>query len=245
MMEDRHARTRLLVGEAGLARLREAAVAVVGLGGVGGYAVEALARAGVGGLVLVDFDTVAPSNLNRQLLATEATLGRRKAEVAAERVASIDPACRVVVRTERLTAENAEGLLGGGVTHVVDAIDDVAAKTALLALLHARGLPHAACMGAGGLAEPTGIAVADIARTEGCPLARAVRLRLRRMGVARGIRCVYTPRSRLANPAPPAEDGARRPQGTLSFMPGLIGLTAAGVILNDIAGCAAPGGLLE
>ncbi len=243
MMEDRFSRTRLLVGEAGLARLAGAVVAVVGLGGVGGYAVEAIARAGVGRLVLVDFDHVVPSNLNRQILATESTLGKGKTEVAAERVAGLHPGCETLVRPMRLTPENVSTVLTEEVTHVIDAIDDVPAKVALLTALHARGVPHVACMGAGGLTDPTGIEVADIGRTRGCPLARAVRLRLRKAGIARGVRCVYTPRPRL--PVSRPAGAARTPQGTLSFMPGLIGLTAAGVIINDIVACADHGRLLE
>jgi len=243
MTEDRFSRTRLLVGEDGLARLAQAVVLVAGLGGVGGYVVEAIARAGVGRIVLLDFDRVAESNLNRQILATTSTLGMRKVDAAAERVAQIQPGCEAIARDIRLVPGNVANLLTEDVTHVVDAIDDVTAKIALLTAVHERGLPHAACMGAGGMVEPSGIEVADISRTQGCPLARAVRLRLRKLGISNGIRCIYTPRPRV--PAQ-ATEGTERPlQGTLSFMPGLIGLTAAGVIIRDIVACDTHHGLLE
>lgn len=244
MMDERHARTRLLVGDEGMARLLAARVAVVGLGGVGGHALEAIARAGVGHVIAVDFDRVEPSNLNRQILATEFTMGRSKTAAAEDRVHAINPACQVTAHKIRLTPDNVSCLLDDRPGFVIDAIDDVPAKAWLLATLHEHGIPCVACMGAGGLADPTGIRVEDISQTKECPLARAVRLRLRKLGIGQGIPCVYSPRPRTRAATPPPAEG-RRPQGTLSYMPGLIGLTAAAVALRHILGAESTDRLIE
>jgi len=247
---DRFQRTGILVGQDGLERLRNAHVAIFGLGGVGGYALEAIARTGIGNILIADFDTVEPSNINRQLLALDATVGRLKTEVAHERIRQINPTARVVVWSQFIEAEKVEDLLhhfehecAFPVQFAIDAIDAVASKASLLYALHNRGAVTVSCMGAGSRLNPTGYQVADIAATRHCPLARAVRQRLRRLGIDSGIRCVYSEENlnRVAvsdeTGATDRGDGDRRKknaQGTISYVPGLVGLMAAGVIIEDI-----------
>jgi len=226
-------RTRILVDEDGLAALRNARVFLAGLGGVGSYAAEALARAGVGSLTLVDHDCVAGSNLNRQLPALRSTLGRKKLEVMAQRILDINPACRLA-----LIDDNVAQHLAGPFDVVLDAIDSLSAKTALLETAYRGGLPVVASMGAGGRLDPTRIRVTDLQATRVCPLARAVRTQLRRRGVGRGILAVWSEETPLP-PLPPQEVSRGRPRavnGTVSYMPALFGLTLAGVAIQRVLG---------
>ena len=236
-MSDRHARTRLLVGEDGLRRLQSARVAVIGLGGVGGYALEALARAGVGSLFLVDAEVLDITNMNRQILALDDTVGRPKVDVARERVMRINPETQVETSRVFMSPDNVKSLLPEGIGYAVDAIDSVAPKVALLSNLLQRGIPFVSCMGAGSRLAPTGIRVGDISETKGCPLARAVRQQLRKLGIMQGIRCVYSEEMPIHSTegAPETYQG-KRINGTISYVPGIVGLTAAGVIINDILG---------
>jgi len=238
------ARTELLVGREGMARLRNACVAVYGLGGVGSHAFEALARAGVGSFLLVDFDEVHPTNINRQLLALHSTVGRKKTELAVERLAQINPDAHVETVDEFLSSRNLDRLLPDSVTHAIDAIDALGPKAALLAALHQRPIPFVACMGASSRLSPTNIRVGDLVDIRHDPLAKRVRTRLRKYGIEHGIRCVYSdePPQKVFDrdePPEPAPPGANRPRvspvrGTISYLPGLIGLTAAGLIVTDI-----------
>jgi len=239
---ERFARTRLLVGKKGLDRLALARVAVVGLGGVGGYALEALARAGIGSLFLVDANTVEPNNINRQILALDDTVGRAKVDVARERVLAINPSARVDVLREFLMPETVQNVLPDDVEYAIDAIDSVPTKVSVIRTLVERGVGLVSCMGVGGKLNPCDVRVADIGQTQGCPLARAVRIQLRKQGVYKGVRCVYSEENRGAfsdvdaNGAP-----AKRTQGVISYMPGIVGLTAAGLIVNDILAGGQPG----
>ena len=226
-MSDLFERTRLLVGEEGIERLANASVAVFGLGGVGGYALEALARAGAGRLFVVDADVVDATNLNRQILALEGTVGRAKVDVARERVQGINPAATVVAVREFLTPGNIETHVPDGLQYAIDAIDDVPAKVHLLATLHARGVHTVSCMGAALRLDPNGIRVADIGKTSGCPLARTIRQRLRKRGIDSGIVCVYSD-------APPRAPAPGLALGSISYVPGIVGLTAAGVVISQI-----------
>lgn len=235
-------RTRLLVGDEGVERLRDASVAVIGLGGVGGYALEALARSGVGRLLLVDCDDVDVTNGNRQILALHHTLGRRKIDVARERIAAI---CSETV-TETLNLfvrEDALQELKLDVRwHVIDAIDTLDSKVALLRHLYEAAIPCVSSMGAGQRLDPSRVRVADIGRTQGCPLARLVRQRLRRLGIDKGIACVFSDEPPLsrgeAENVPVREESCsatnKAPVGSISYLPALFGLTAAGVIINAI-----------
>jgi tRNA A37 threonylcarbamoyladenosine dehydratase len=233
-MADHFIRTRLLVGEDGFQRLRQARVAVFGLGGVGGYALEALARASVGYLVLVDSDVVEATNLNRQVLALHSTLGLPKVEVGRERARQINPGCIIEVHRVELTPENVATAVPTTFDYAIEAIDTVAAKVALLALLHGRGVRLVSCMGAASKLDPAAIRVGDISETKGCPLARIVRQGLRKAGIEKGIRCVYSEENLGQVSEPDEENGGRRYRGTISYMPGLAGLTAAGLIIKDI-----------
>jgi tRNA threonylcarbamoyladenosine dehydratase len=215
-------------------RLRKAKVALFGLGGVGSYALEALARAGVGHLHLVDSERVEPSNLNRQLLALESTLGVPKVEVARERVAQINPDAVVTTQQEYVTPDNPEDYLPQDVGYAVDAIDSVRSKIALLRALHGRGIPFVACMGAACKLAASGVQVADISETSHCRLAHKIRIQLRRAGIVRGVRCVYSEEAAVEQRGASAASSDRFVRGTISHVPGIVGLTAAGVIINDI-----------
>ncbi len=231
----RFSRTRQLVGEDGMCRLRSATVVVCGLGGVGSYAFEALVRAGIGHIVAIDADTVEASNINRQLVALDNTVGQAKVEIVRQRAALIHPDGIITPIQARITPENADSLIPSGVGYGVDAIDSLDAKIALIRLFCARGIPFVSCMGAARRLDPTRIQVADIAATQYCPLAKRVRLALRACGIQRGVRCVYSSEPACAEKEPAS---ASRSYGSLSFIPGIIGLTAAGVIINDILGAA-------
>ena len=249
MHDPRFERTRLLLGEAALARLAAARVTVVGLGAVGSYAVEGLARGGVGHLRLVDFDRVEISNINRQLYALESTLGRPKAELAAARVKDINPACAVEALALFVNRETVAAVLEPRPDLVIDAIDSLNAKVTLLAACVEAGVPAIASMGAARRTDPAQIRVADIGETFGCPLARFVRKRLHRRGIRSGIRCVFSgeaaddatvecgvrsaecgegePEPRTLNPEPFPGGRRRRAMGSSSCLTGIMGLMAA------------------
>ncbi len=236
-MKDIFARTRLLLGDDGLARLAAARVAVFGIGGVGGYAVEALARSGVGALDLIDSDTVDATNLNRQIIATLPGVGRPKVSVAAERVASINPACTVRAHECFFLPETADQFDFAAFDYVIDAVDTVAAKIALVEAARAAGTPIVSSMGAGNKLDPTAFRVADIYETSVDPLARVMRRELRRRGIS-ALKVVYStepPRE----PVPDGErvkDGTRPAPGSVAFVPSVAGLILGGEVVRDLAG---------
>lgn len=249
-MLHRYSRTELVIGREGVARLQAAHVAVFGIGGVGSYVVEALARAGIGRLTIVDFDDVCVTNLNRQLVALESTLGRPKVEVMAARVADIDPRCQVVAEKVFYTAERRDALLRD-YSFVVDAIDTVEQKVDLIASCVERHLPVVACMGTGNKLDPTRFVVADIAKTHTCPLAKAVRLGLRARGIAKGVPCVFStelPLPRRESDGDGDRDGVcpdraeqelhgtmrRQIPGSISFVPPAAGLVLASVVVRSL-----------
>ncbi len=202
MTDTRFTRTELLIGPAGLRRLAESKATVVGLGAVGSYAVEALARCGVGNLRLVDFDVIRPSNINRQLYALESTIGRPKVELARERVLDINPACRVEVLRQFMHVETMDEILGpvaatDGASAVrpdiiIDAIDSLTPKVELLTAIAARHLRVVSSMGAARRTDPTAIRIGPLKAVRNCPLARWIRKRLRGRGVALDFPCVYS-----------------------------------------------------
>lgn len=220
-MDDRYSRTRKLIGEEGLERLKGSSVLVVGVGGVGSYAAEAVARAGVGRITLMDGDTVQPSNLNRQLVALTSTLGRNKAEVMEERIRDIDPGTDVTALA-RFYEENDELDLTA-YDWVIDAIDSVFAKTALIQTATEKGVSIISAMGAAGKFD-TQFRVADISKTSTCPLAKVMRKRLREIGIEH-LPVVFSEEK----PAP--RDGDL---GTLSYVPGSAGLCLAGYVIRSI-----------
>ncbi len=235
-------------------RLAAARVAVFGIGGVGGYVVEALTRSGVGNLILVDHDQVDVTNLNRQIIATEETLGRDKVEVAAERIARIDPDCRVETRKEFFLPENRDAFDFASFDYVVDAIDTVAGKLALIECAKAAGTPIISSMGTGNKLDPSALQVADIYDTSVCPLARVIRRECRARGIE-SLKVVYSQeeprkpvRDEVADQAKggqveagQAENGqaARREKpapGSTAFVPPAAGLIIASEVVKDLAG---------
>lgn len=236
MHESRFSRMELLVGGDGLRRLTDASVAVFGVGGVGGYAVEALARAGVGRLTLVDFDVVAPSNINRQIHALDGTVGRAKVQVMAERCRAINPAIRVEPLQEFYGQETAEVLLGRGFDQVLDCIDHITSKLHLIQRCKERGLPIISSMGAANKLDPTKVVVADLFQTQKCRLARILRKELRKRGIESGVPVVYSTEEFPPLSESGAEERGRRVTlGSSSYIPPIFGLTMAGEVIRALA----------
>lgn len=236
-------RTALLLGEEGVARLRAAHVILFGLGGVGGHVAEALARAGVGQLTLVDADTVAESNLNRQILALRSNLGQPKAQAAAARVRAINPDCRVQPVEMFYLPENADSLPFDGADYVVDAVDTVTAKLEIITRAQAAGVPVISCMGTGNKLHPEKLEVTWLDKTQGCPLARVMRRECKARGLGR-VRVVYStePPIRHAGDTTPQAAGDRpgnakkSTPGSAAFVPGCAGLMLAAEVVRAIAG---------
>ena len=231
----------MVLGKEAVEKLRRSRVAVFGLGGVGGYAVEALARSGIGALDLVDHDKVSLSNLNRQLYATYRTLGRYKADVAEERVKEISPDCEVRAFRVFFLPETRDQFDFTRYDYVVDAIDTVKGKLALIEAARAAGTPVISSMGAGNKTDPTAFRVADIHRTSVCPLARIMRAECRKRGIDR-LKVVYStepPVCPQGRPDPAeAEPGAPRKDvpGSVAFVPSVAGLVLAGEVVRDLCG---------
>ncbi len=230
-------RTHILVGDEGLEKLKQANVFVAGLGGVGSYVVEALARSGISKLTIVDNDTVNQSNINRQLPALNSTIGKPKTRVIEHRVKDINPDCQLTVIENFLRSENIDDyLLGQKYDYIADCIDSLNSKVGLVEAAYNHGLNIISSMGAGGKLDPTRIEVTDLFKTHECPLAKMMRSRLRRRGIKKGIKAVFS--SEIPQrPLPPEPTDSGRPRsvvGSISFIPSIFGLTMAGVIINDI-----------
>lgn len=241
MISEQFTRTEGLLGRAAMKRLANARVAVFGIGGVGGYACEALARSGVGALDLVDSDRVAASNLNRQIIATHGTLGRLKAEVMRERIFQINPEAAVEIYPCFFLPENKEKFPFGEYDYIVDAVDTVAAKIALVLVAEERGIPIISSMGAGNKLDASAFRVADIYSTKVCPLARVMRRELKKRGI-RKLKVVYSEEMPLAPVgAMDGEEGRRSAPGSVAFVPSVVGLIMAGEVVKDLAGIAAKG----
>ncbi len=211
-------------------KLRHAKIAIFGIGGVGGYALEALARAGVENLYIYDFDRVMPSNINRQIYALDSTIDRDKADVALNRVLDINPDASVNLFKKKLTIENIGEVFTNDFTYAIDAIDDIPAKVELIFQLSINKKIFISSMGAGNRLDPGKIKIEDIAKTSYCPLAKRVRKQLRGKGLYKGIMTVYStesPDRRIKH-----EPGS--PVGSISYLPGIFGLTAAGYIIQKI-----------
>lgn len=231
-------RTEMLLGTQALERLAGARVAVFGIGGVGGYTVEALARGGVGKLDLVDSDRISLSNLNRQLLALHSTLGMRKVDVAKARVLDINPRAEVTLWPLFYSRETAEQFDFSQYDYIVDAIDTVSAKLLLVERAANAGTPIISCMGTGNKLNPAEFQVADISGTSMCPLARVMRRELGKRGI-RHLKVVYS-REEALRPTGWEEEaaalGKRQIPGSVSFVPGAAGLILAGEVIRDLAG---------
>lgn len=234
-MREEDIRTAMVLGDEAVLRLKSAKVAIFGIGGVGGYCVEALARAGVGELHLIDSDKVSLSNINRQIIALHSTVGRYKTEAMRERILDINPEAKVVVYNTFFDEENARIFDFSSYDYVVDAIDSLKSKVLLIKLARAAGCEIISAMGAGNKFDPTRFEVADISKTSVCPLARAVRLALRKEGIT-SLKVVYSkelPTDNKADTAAEKCDGKRAP-GSLSFVPSVMGLIIAGEVIKDI-----------
>ena len=230
-------RSLLVFEEQGLEKLSQAHVLVAGVGGVGGFVIEALARAGVGELTIIDHDVVSASNKNRQIIALNSTIGQNKAEVMESRIADINPACKVNVSKAFIRPEDMDNLLSFPYTYVVDAIDSLNCKVSLVATAYNKGLPVVSSMGAGRRVDPSKIALCDISKTHGCALARNMRQRLKKQGIKKGVMTVFSTEI-PKEPGPMEEiEGARGRvvNGTASYMPGIFGLMLAGYVIAKIA----------
>ena len=235
-MREQFLRTEMLLGTRALERLQGARVAVFGLGGVGGYAVEALARSGVGSLDLIDNDTVSVSNLNRQILATHSTVGMRKVDAARQRVLDINPECQVRTYPVFYTPETADSFDFTQYDYIVDAIDTVTGKLALVEHARAAGTPIICCMGTGNKLDASAFQVADISKTSMCPLARVMRRELAKRGI-RHLKVVYSQEEALTPTGWDEEAaalGKRQIPGSVAFVPGAAGLLLAGEVIRDL-----------
>jgi len=230
-MNERSIRTAMLLGENAIETLAGKHVAVFGIGGVGGFCAEALARAGVGSLTLVDDDTVSVSNLNRQLVALRSTVGMPKTEVMAARIADIDPDCRVTVLTKRYTEETKEEFFSLGFDYVADCIDSVACKTSLIETSIRRQIPIISAMGTGNKLDPTKFVITDLSKTSGCPLARVMRRELKQRGILHHTVLYST--EQAIKPLFQPEEGKAVP-GSVSWVPSCAGLMMAGHIIQKL-----------
>lgn len=249
-MQEQFSRTQMLIGEEGLSGLQRARVAVFGIGGVGGYVVEALVRSGVGAFDLIDNDTVALSNLNRQIIATQDTVGRDKVEVMRERILSINPDAIVNVHKCFYLPETAEQFDFTQYTYVVDAVDTVTAKIDIIMRAKEAGVPVISAMGAGNKLDPTAFRVTDIYKTTMCPLAKVMRRELKKRGVKQ-LKVVYSTEQAISPSAGTADiqraetesdagaeysTARKRIPGSIAFVPSVAGLIIAGEVVKDIIG---------
>lgn len=225
-------RTAILLGKENLEKLKHARVAVFGIGGVGGYVVEALVRSGVGALDLIDKDVVSESNINRQIIALHSTVGRYKTEVAAERARDINPDICVRVYNTFYLPETAELFDFSQYDYVVDAIDTVSGKLAIVEQAKKANVPVIAAMGAGNKLDPTRFEVTDISKTSVCPLARVMRRELKKRGIEH-LKVVYSKEEPMPSPIVDEESGKSVP-GSVAFVPSVVGLILAGEVIKDL-----------
>lgn len=239
-------RTELAIGAEGLERLKKSSVAILGMGGVGSYAAEALARAGVGKLVLVDRDVVDITNLNRQIHALHSTIGRSKVELMAERIKEINPECVVIPLKMFYTEETYEQVFQEPLDYVVDAIDTITYKIHVVQECKKRGIPIISSMGAANKMDPTAFMVADLFETSYDPIAKVMRRKLKKLGITRGVKVVYSKEKPLkqredvlkqivTQPDSPISK-VKRPPASISFVPPVAGLILAGVVVKDLLG---------
>lgn len=231
-------RTRLLLGEEKLRRIQSAHILVVGLGGVGAYVVEMLARAGVGEMTIADADTVGETNINRQLIALHSTIGRDKTEVLAERVQDINPNIRLHIHTEYIRNEKTYELLDASkYDYVVDCIDTLSPKVNLIAGALERNIPIVSSMGAGAKTDPTKIQVTDIGKSHHCPLAHMLRKRLHKLGIRSGFWAVFSPEPVREGAMIIAEETNKKSNvGSISYIPASFGCVCASVVMRDLLG---------
>ena len=227
-------RTELLIGEDGIEKLHNSKVIVFGIGGVGSFVVEALTRAGVGNLILVDNDTVCISNLNRQIHATQDTVGNVKVEAMKARVLSINPNCNVEAKQEFITADNIQEIIPEDIDYVVDAIDTVTSKLALAEYCYKKDIKLIASMGTGNKMDPTQFRVTDVFKTKVCPLAKVMRAELRKRGVKK-LKVVYSEEVPMVpNKGRAVVSKKRQTPGSISFVPPAAGMIIGGEVIKDL-----------
>lgn len=229
-MDERFLRTSLVIGEDNIDRLSQSRVAVFGVGGVGGFVCEALARSGVGKLTLIDGDTVAKSNINRQIIALESTVGKHKSEVMKDRILDINPNAEIIALNIFLNSETVNTIDFTQFDYIVDAVDDIKAKVLLAKLADENKIPIIAAMGAGNKTDPTKFEVSDIFKTSVCPLARIMRHELKKAGIKK-LKVVY---SKETPKNPPYRIEGEKTVGSLAFVPSVMGLIMAGEVIKDI-----------
>ena len=229
MSLNQFSRTELLIGKEGIEKLQKAKVAVFGIGGVGSYTVEGLARAGIGNFILVDNDTVSLTNLNRQIIATHKTIDMPKVEVAKQRILEINPNANVEIYQELFMPET-KGILDGSVEYVIDCIDTVTAKIELVLRANKLNIPIISCMGTGNKLDPTRFEVTDIFKTSVCPLAKVIRKELKSRGIKK-LKVLYS----KEEPIKISEYKEEKVKaGSISFVPSVAGLIIAGEVVKDI-----------
>lgn len=225
-MQNQFTRTEMLIGKDAMEKLQKAKVAIFGIGGVGSYTVEALARTGIGNFVLIDKDVVDETNLNRQIIATFKTIGRAKVEVAKERILEINPNANVEIYQEFFMPES-HGILDSSIDYIVDAVDTVTAKIELVIRANQMNIPIISSMGTGNKLEPTKFEVSDIYKTSMCPLAKVMRRELKNRGIKK-LKVVYSKEE------PIKFDGTQQVPASISFVPSVAGLILAGEVIKDI-----------
>lgn len=236
-MNDQFARIRMIYGASGMEKLHKAKVAVFGVGGVGGYIAEALARSGIGQMMLVDKDVVSVTNLNRQIVALHSTIGKSKVSVMKDRCLDINPDIIIEEKECFFLPENSDTFDFSGYSYIVDAVDTVSAKIEIIRKAKMEGVPVISCMGAGNKIDPTKFMVADIEKTSVCPLARVMRKELKARGI-KGVKVLFSTEKPVV--AVTDEDTERKGMGTApgstAFSPSVAGLIIAGTVINDIIG---------
>ena len=241
-MEDWKERTSMLIGKEGLQRLSVSRVAVIGVGGVGGYAAEMVVRAGVGHLIIMDSDNVSVTNKNRQLLALDSTVGRPKCDVLRERLLDINPQLDIIVLKEYLEAGSADEVLGKyRIDFLIDAIDTLSPKMSLIKYCMDRGIPLVSSMGAGAKTDATKVRLADISKSFNCPLAALVRKRLRRMGIKKGFQAVFSEELPKKEAITECDDRNKKSLvGTVSYIPAVFGCVCAQAALQSLLSVRSP-----
>ena len=235
-MEDKFSRTEMLIGNEGMEKLSAAKVAVFGLGGVGSYVCEGLARCGVGNFVLVDFDKIDKSNINRQLIATEKTIGRYKVDLMKERILEINPDAVIETYKEFYMADCETDIITEDLSYAVDCVDTIIAKIAIICKCDAINIPVISSMGTGNKLDPTMFEVADIYETSVCPLARIMKKDLRKRNIEK-LKVVYSKEHAInTNDCEINRDRKFKIKGSVSFVPSVAGLIIAGEVIKDIAG---------
>lgn len=234
-MEEKFSRTEMLIGNDGLEKLKDSKVAVFGLGGVGSFVCEGLARSGVGNFVLVDFDKVDESNINRQLIATVKTIGMHKVDLMRERILEINPEANVEVYREFYMADSTSDIITEDLSYAVDCVDTIMAKIAVICKCDEIGVPVISSMGTGNKLDPTMFEVADIYETSVCPLARIMKKDLRKRNIEK-LKVVYSKEHPInTNDCEINQDRKFKVKGSVSFVPSVAGLIIAGEVIKDIA----------